>query len=375
MKIAFLVGGNYSTSLYIVTQDVVNQMRLAGHQVDYLFVEEKQPNLKENDKFILIKGISKESLKTPGGFLFRLLKNILTRHVYTYLFSGYFSRQLQKELSGYDGVFIHGTLYLSFHRLNLPHYCVLHSCKYDNFLGRYTGIGKNFYQHLYQKIYSDKRLLAVSESVKLDMIEKMQATPLSIETIYNGFDFEALQKKASSDKALHHKPFILAAGRPDRTKRFDVLLKAYAKTQRSHDLLIFGDGRKLNDIKQLAKLLGIEQQVVFKGFSRDILPYFKQASAYILSSDVEGLPTVVVESLALGTPVVATDVGGVRELLNGDLSQWIVPKGDVDALAQKIDQLLANPPIVGPENIAFLDYRLISDKYLKYSEKMHNELQ
>ncbi|WP_417500437.1 glycosyltransferase [Methylophaga sp.] len=375
MKIAFLVGGNYSTSLYIVTQDIVNQMRLDGHQVDYLFVEEKQPNLRESDKFVLIKGISKESLKTPGGFLFRLLKNILSRHVYAYLFSGYFSRQLQKELTGYDGVFIHGTLYLSFHRLNLPHYCVLHSCKYENFLGRYSGVGKDFYQRLYQKIYSGKRLLTVSDSVKKDMLEKMKAKPLSIETIYNGFDFDALQAKASSDEVLHHKPFILAAGRPDRTKRFDVLLKAYAKTQRSHDLLIFGDGRKLNDLKQLAKLLGIEQQVIFKGFSCDILPYFKQASAYILSSDVEGLPTVVVESLALGTPVVATDVGGIRELLNGDLSQWIVPKGDVDALAQKIDQLLANPPLVGPENIAFLDYRLISDKYLKYSEKMHNGLQ
>ncbi|MGT0150640.1 glycosyltransferase [Vibrio metschnikovii] len=105
----------------------------------------------------------------------------------------------------------------------------------------------------------------------------------------------------------------MAAGRPDRTKRFDILLRAYAKTQQTLPLVIFGEGRKLKDLQQLAIQLGIQDNVIFWGFCDNLLPYFKQASLYVLSSDVEGLPTVVIESLMLGTPVVATDAGGVRD--------------------------------------------------------------
>ncbi|MBL4280020.1 glycosyltransferase [Vibrio fluvialis] len=376
MNIAFLVGGDYTTSLYIVTQDIAEHLRDQGHVVDYIFVEEPGSELKNNDKFIDIKGISRNSLKKPGGFVLRLLKNTISRHMYAYLLSGYFSRQLQKNLDGYDVVFIHGSSYLSFFRITTPHYCVLHSCKYQNFLGQRKGLQKKLYQRMYQQVFGGSRLLTVSDSVRLDMVDQMQARPESIETLYNGFDFDKLQQKAATaSSALHDKPFIVAAGRPDRTKRFDVLLNAYAKTKRTHDLLIFGDGRKLPELKALARELGIEKQVVFKGFNRDVLSYFKQASAYILSSDLEGLPTVIVESLAVGTPVVATEVGGVRELLQGELSQWIVPRGDADALAEKIDAILEHPPVVGPENIAFLDYRLVSDKYLQLSEKLHHGLQ
>lgn len=376
VKIAFVVGGNYSTSIYIVTKDVVGELRNQGHQVDYVFLEKNTDQLKGSDKFIDIKYMNRDSFKGITGSIFRAIKNILSKHVYFYVFSGYFSMQLERELSSYDGVFVQGLPYIQFHKLKCPHFCVLHSCKYDNLLGRRKGIVKFLYLKLYQRIYSGKRLLTVSDSVKQDMLEKIKAKPLSIETIYNGFNFEDLEKKAvKTIDVLHGKSFILAVGRPDHTKRFDVLLKAYAKTQRSHDLLIFGNGRKLKNLQKLACKLGVEKQVFFKGFNPDILPYFKQASAYILSSDIEGLPTVVIESLALGTPVVATDAGGVRELLNGELSQWIVPRGDIETLAEKIDQILKFPPLVRRENIDFLDYRDISKKYLKHIKEITNELQ
>ncbi|RBM83935.1 glycosyltransferase, partial [Vibrio paracholerae] len=212
-------------------------------------------------------------------------------------------------------------------------------------------------------------------SVRYDLITKMKANPTRIETIYNGFNFQELIKEANQ-KATEHVPehFIMAAGRPDRTKRFDILLKAYAKSRQILPLVIFGEGRKLNELKKLAVKLGIENKVIFWGFCNDLLPYFKQASAYILSSDVEGLPTVVIESLAVGTPVVATDVGGVSELLGERLKEWIVPRRDVDALAKKIDQVLEYPPSVGPEDLAFLDYRVVGKKYEKLSEKMKNGL-
>ena len=84
---------------------------------------------------------------------------------------------------------------------------------------------------------------------------------------------------------------------------------------------------------------------------------------YVSSSDVEGLPTVVVESLVSGTPVVATDAGGSNELLAGRLSKWIVRRGDVDGLAKAIDEILLELPEVSEKDISFLDCRAVAGKY------------
>ncbi|MCK8073672.1 glycosyltransferase [Vibrio sp. 1CM23M] len=370
-KIAFVLSGNYHTSLYLVTCDVVKELRQDGWQVDYVFIERPEEDLKDNDQYVDIHGLSNQSQRSLSGFKFRLLKYIFGRHIYQFLCSRYFSRQLDSHLKGYDAVIVHGSIFISFSSMSLPHYGVLHSCKYDNFLGRRKGLSKVFHQLAYRSVYSDKKLLAVSNSVKADMLDKMRATPTSLETIYNGFDFSDLARRAETGftERVPDK-FIMAAGRPDRTKRFDVLIRAYAKTKRTHKLVIFGEGRKLKELKQLAKQLGVIDDIVFWGFCKNLLPYYKRASAYILSSDIEGLPTVVVESLALNTPVVATDVGGVDELLSGRLSEWIVPKGDVDSLANKIDLVLEHPPKVGPDDISFLSNQVVSRRYSKLIEKL-----
>ncbi|EMP95073.1 glycosyltransferase [Vibrio cholerae] len=372
MKIAFLMSGSYRTSLYAVTKEAIRYLREQGHWVDLFFLEKFEQPLIDNDQCIDVSSIHQSTLTRK---IFRPVKKILGRHIYEFSISRLVTSKIENYLKDYDCIFIHGTACIALYKLKLPHYVVLHSCKYENFLGRRKGPMKILYQQVYKKIYSDQNLLTVSDSVRYDLINKMKAKPKSIETIYNGFNFQELIKEANQ-KATEHVPehFIMAAGRPDRTKRFDILLKAYAKSRQILPLVIFGEGRKLNELKKLAVKLGIENKVIFWGFCNDLLPYFKQASAYILSSDVEGLPTVVIESLAVGTPVVATDVGGVSELLGERLKEWIVPRRDVDALAKKIDQVLEYPPSVGPEDLAFLDYRVVGKKYEKLSEKMKNGL-
>ncbi|WP_100753527.1 glycosyltransferase [Vibrio salilacus] len=370
-KLAFVVSGGYHTSLYLVTRDVVNELRSKGWEIDYIFVDPPKGGLKDNDKYLKIKGLSEETVYSFTGYRFRFFKNIFGKHLYQFLFRRYFCRQLDEHFKEYDGAIVHGSIFVGLSALKTPHYGVLHSCKYDNFLGRRRGIFKLVYQRVYQKVYGGKRLLSVSNSARDDMIQKMKAKPRSLETIYNGFNFDSLVARAEkgTTKDVPEK-YIMAAGRPDRTKRFDILIKAYAKTKRTHKLVIFGEGRKLKELKELSINLGVADDVIFWGFCNNLLPYFKQASAYILSSDIEGLPTVVIESIAIGTPVVATEVGGVNELLSGRLNEWVVPKGDVDALAAKIDQVLEAPPQVGPEDLAFLDYRRVSEHYIALSEKL-----
>ncbi|MEF1207660.1 glycosyltransferase, partial [Photobacterium damselae] len=194
-----------------------------------------------------------------------------------------------------------------------------------------------------------------------------------IDTIYNGFNFESMINdiKCNHINNLPDK-FIMAAGRPDRTKRFDILLKAYAKTSSKDEykLVIFGEGKRISDLKRLAETLQIEERVIFAGFVSPLLPVFKYASLYVLSSDIEGLPTVVIESLVAGIPVVATGAGGVKELLSGDLNQYVVPCGDINALSEKIDLALGCPPTVSYKNVAYLDYKMVAQRYIDKAEEL-----
>ena len=143
-KIAFVLSGNYHTSLYLVTRDVVKELRQGGWQVDYVFIERPEEDLKDNDKHVDVHGLSNQSQRSLSGFKFRLLKYTFGRHIYQFLCSRYFSRQLDSHLQGYDAAIVHGSIFISFSSMSLPHYGVLHSCKYDNFLGRRKGTIESF---------------------------------------------------------------------------------------------------------------------------------------------------------------------------------------------------------------------------------------
>lgn len=372
MKIAFVITGSNTTSIYIVTQDIISYLRGKGHQVDVFLTELSHQPLDSHQKYINRKNIFKSKIKNS---FFRLLKNLIGRHVFEFLTSHFIVEKNTHLFQNYDCIFVHGAVSINFRCLKLPHYVVLHSCKYENFLSRRSWLTKPFYKRLYQLVYNKKNLLTVSNSASDDITERMGVKPNSIETIYNGFDFDRLVGKAKKGKTENvPESFIMAAGRPDHTKRFDILLKAYAKTKKNLPLVIFGEGRKLNELKKLAINLRIQDKVIFWGFCDNLLPYFKQASLYILSSDVEGLPTVIIESIAIGTPVVATDVGGVREILGDRLQHCIVPRRDVDTLARKIDEVLDDLPKVSVEDINFLDYRSIGKRYEELSERMRDGL-
>jgi glycosyltransferase involved in cell wall biosynthesis len=134
----------------------------------------------------------------------------------------------------------------------------------------------------------------------------------------------------------HH--YWLGIGRLVELKGFHLLLDAYALASRQSALpylVIAGDGPMRLELEAQARRLGIERQVHFTGHLRNPYPLIRHARLLLLSSLHEGLPTVLVEALALGTPVVATDCGsGPRELLdNGRLGQ-LVTVNDIPALAQ-----------------------------------------
>lgn len=134
-------------------------------------------------------------------------------------------------------------------------------------------------------------------------------------------------------------------GRLTAQKAFDVLIEAFVQVRKSRParLLILGEGEERQKLEMLITQLGLEQEIELPGFVSNPYPYMAHAAVFVLSSKWEGLPTVLVEAMALRTPVIATDCpSGPREILrNGQYGQ-LVPMDDPDALALAIQSSLAN---------------------------------
>jgi glycosyltransferase involved in cell wall biosynthesis len=141
----------------------------------------------------------------------------------------------------------------------------------------------------------------------------------------------------------HDGPTFAFAGRITAQKALDVALDALARVPDA-TLIVAGEGDRLGELRAHAAKLGLNGRVRFVGAqSREqVLALFGSAQAALLSSAWENFPHTVVEALAAGTPVIATDVGGVREAVTHGENGLLVPSGDVDALAAAMQRFVAD---------------------------------
>jgi glycosyltransferase involved in cell wall biosynthesis len=139
-------------------------------------------------------------------------------------------------------------------------------------------------------------------------------------------------------------PVLAFAGRITKQKSLGVALDALARVE-DVSLLVAGDGPDLPDVRLRAAQLGLDGRVRFLGpVGRDeVLELFRAADASLLTSSWENFPHTVVEALAVGTPVIATRVGGVPELVRDGENGLLVPPGDVDAVASAVRRLVGEP--------------------------------
>jgi glycosyltransferase involved in cell wall biosynthesis len=137
---------------------------------------------------------------------------------------------------------------------------------------------------------------------------------------------------------------VLGVGRLVDQKNFERLLRAFAAADPRNALLkIAGDGEQRAELEQLSRSLGIADRVQFLGFVSDIPSLMASADLFVLSSDYEGLPAVVVEALACNCPVISTDCfANARDLLEG-LPGCVVTEKDAQALGAAIKRWLATP--------------------------------
>jgi len=139
-------------------------------------------------------------------------------------------------------------------------------------------------------------------------------------------------------------PTLAFAGRITRQKALEIGLAAVRQVPDAR-LVVAGDGPDLDAVREATNRLDLGDRVRFLGPQRreDVLKLFRAADASLLSSTWENFPHTVVESLAVGTPVVSTDAGGVPEVVTDGVNGLLVPAGDADVLAVAIDRMLHEP--------------------------------
>ena len=191
-----------------------------------------------------------------------------------------------------------------------------------------------------------------SHAVAEKLVNARAASRRRMRVIPNGIDFKIVgphlrQGRSALRRALHVQDdeFLwVAVGNLEAPKDYPNLLHAVAAlgtAGRRFKVLIAGKGPLRHALEQQMVSLGLEGTVRFLGFRGDGPACMAAADATVLASAWEGLPNVMIESLAVGTPVVCTDVGGVREIVKHGESGFVVPPRDPHALAGGMWSLMA----------------------------------
>jgi glycosyltransferase involved in cell wall biosynthesis len=210
-------------------------------------------------------------------------------------------------------------------------------------------LANRVWQHL--QVFAFATIVGMAEPARAEIIEYMGADPKRVVAINNASLTEAdIDRLARSRSVAAPNPagrHYLAVGRLARQKNFDLLLTAFAAVARPDDrLTIVGEGPLREALERRAERLGIAAQLAMPGHQNGVEDWFAQADALVLSSNYEGLGIVVIEALAAGLPVVATDCGPNMAMLLEGVGR-LVPPRDAAALATAMGQIVDDPVDVG----------------------------
>ena len=189
------------------------------------------------------------------------------------------------------------------------------------------------------------RLLVTSEAERRMLIERFGAPPSRVAVVLTPIDTDAFRPRPAAPPGLDpRRRHVVFVGRlDDRVKRIGSLIRAFAEVAVDHpdaDLVIAGSGRDDERLRQLAAELSPDR-IRFLGWVTDMAELLCAAHCLVLPSVMEGFPTVIGEAAACGTPMIASSVGAVPELVVPGRSGWLIPPDDHGALVRALRDALA----------------------------------
>lgn len=297
---------------------------------------------------------------------------------------------------GRSAVIVYNLVHLRFGEKRIRIIHTFHGHVFDGYFNRLVTSGFLWIERILA-LFTD-RIIAVSDTLKHELAATYRIAPGSkIEVIYNGYDltpFLALEQPSGAQRAHPNRAdravTLTIVGRLVPIKGHKFLLRAFSKLRIPARLVIVGDGVLREELEQLAEELGVRRNVDFLGYKKDVVPVYRETDISVLSSLNEGAPVAVIEALACARPVIATDVGGVRDLLGKTVETIaggvclcergiLVPPAHADALAAALEYLVNNPEIgyeTGKRGRTFVSTlftvdRLMHDMKILYNEVLH----
>jgi glycosyltransferase involved in cell wall biosynthesis len=228
------------------------------------------------------------------------------------------------------------------------------------------------------------RVIAVSEQVRDDLLAFGVVPARKLLVIRYGFDLDrrvggAVAARAGKRAAVHAEEgeFVIGwAGRLSEIKRPLDLVRTAAQVDGSL-LVLAGDGPLRGEVEALALHLGIGGRMRLLGYADDLGDWYGAFDAFLLVSANEGAPVVAIEALAAGVPVVATDAGGTRSVVDDAESGYVVPVGDVEALAARLRELRDDAALrmrLGATGAARMRERFSADRMVEETRALYEEI-
>jgi glycosyltransferase involved in cell wall biosynthesis len=191
-------------------------------------------------------------------------------------------------------------------------------------------------------------VVTVSSGVADDLVKSIGLSRESISVVYNPVITNALLTQSQFEPShpwfrVGELPVVLGVGRLTAAKDFPTLLHAFARLRdtRQIRLVILGEGEARSQLEALIAELGLQNDVSLPGFVENPIAYMRRSAVFVLSSAWEGLPNVLIQAMACGSPVVSTDCpSGPNEILENGRWGRLVPVGDVVALADAMAAVL-----------------------------------
>ena len=206
----------------------------------------------------------------------------------------------------------------------------------------------------FRKFFGFDKIMVISEKIEQDFnnLTQNQEEKNKIVRIYNPLDTEEIVLKSQEARSKNSNlgtqnpdPTFVSVGTVFPQKGFDRLLKVHKRLLDEgfhHKILILGDGYDFENIKNLQKDLGVTETSTLFGFTDNPYPQIKNADFYILSSRYEGFPTVLFEAITLKKNIIATDVSGVREMLD-DGKLGLIIENSEQGIYDGMKKALQNP--------------------------------
>ena len=202
----------------------------------------------------------------------------------------------------------------------------------------------------YKKQYKKySKIFAITRVMKEEFINKVGIDEKKVELVYNPIDLKLIEKKAENVEKKYEnylkQDYFLQVSRLTQQKQPEHLVDIYYKLKQAgikEKLYFIGDGEKKEIIKQKIKEYNLEDDIILLGQIENPYPFFKSAKLFVHTAKYEGLPTVLLESLALGTPVVSYDCPtGPRDIL-GKNSEYgeLISLNDKDMFVEKVLELM-----------------------------------